>query len=126
MARVPHGSSFSTRSVNQTCSADAYHSWKALWPTVRSQARHLACLIDRIAFFEGRPQRYGTQFTLDDDGYTTVWRLERPNEVEELRRLVGLARLTEGLRPREQQTREQVARWRQEMDEWAESVGWRR
>ena len=49
-------------------------------------------------------------------------------EVEELRRQVGVAPVTERLRPRDQQTpvsREQV-RWRQEMDEWARSVGWRR
>ena len=32
----------------------------------------LAYLSDRIAFFEGRPQRYGTHFDWDDEGYNAV------------------------------------------------------
>lgn len=55
---------------------------------------HAACLEDRIAMQEGRPQRYGTQW-LDDpvDGRDRPWRLAEPDRVDRLRSEVGLGPL---------------------------------
>lgn len=53
-----------------------------------------AYLSDRIALYEGRPQRYGTQ-SLDDprDGLSRPWTIESPDQVDALRASVGLAPL---------------------------------
>jgi hypothetical protein len=86
-------------------------------------------LEDRIAMYEGRPQRYGTQW-IDDprDGRDRPWTLADPNRVNELRAEVGL----EPLRPipepgpdlpRDQQERmeQSLRRW----ERWLVSKGWR-
>ena len=89
----------------------------------------LAYLTDRIAFFEGRPQRYGTQFDYDDQGYTVVYRLEDPERVDQLRRSVGLEPLGDRLPPREIQTPvepEKLREYRAGYEGWVKSVGWRR
>src|ERR1700761_661877 len=53
-----------------------------------------AYLSDRIALYEGRPQKYGTQ-SLDDphDGLSRPWLIEDPQQVNALRATVGLAPL---------------------------------
>jgi hypothetical protein len=53
-----------------------------------------AYLADRIAMYEGRPQRYGTQ-SLDDprDGLSRPWLIKDPLRVDALRASVGLAPL---------------------------------
>src|SRR5277367_3015302 len=55
---------------------------------------HAAYLEDRIAFHEGRPQRYGTQW-IDDpvDGRVRPCKLAEPDRVNELRAEVGLGPL---------------------------------
>lgn len=57
---------------------------------------HAAYLEDRIAMYEGRPQRYGTQW-IDDpvDGRIRPWMLADPGRVNELRAEVGLGPLHE-------------------------------
>ena len=45
----------------------------------RADAAHLA---DRICFFEGRPQIYGTQFDWDDDGKLSPCPISDPESVE--------------------------------------------
>jgi len=57
----------------------------------RVPAWHAAYLEDRIALFEGRPQRYGSQW-IDDprDGLARPWTLAYPDRVNELRKNVGL------------------------------------
>ncbi len=52
---------------------------------------HAAYLEDRIAMYEGRPQRYGTQW-IDDprDGRARPWKLAEPDRVNEWRAEVGL------------------------------------
>lgn len=49
--------------------------------------KHIAYLHDRICVFEGRPQRYGTQF----DENMRMCPVEDRTEVNRLRRTVGLA-----------------------------------
>lgn len=90
---------------------------------------HAAYLADRIAMYEQRPQRYGTQW-LDDpqDGRTRPWPLEEPERVNGLRESVGLG----PMRPipeqgpdlpfDEQQSMRNNQRWWQD---WLASRGWR-
>jgi len=88
----------------------------------------LAYLIDRIAFFEGRPQRYGTQFDYDQQGYMVVYTVEDPEQVDQLRKSVGLEPLGDRLPPREHQTPldpEKLRRYRAGSLAWAIEVGWR-
>ena len=96
----------------------------------RVPAWHAAYLEDRIALYEERPQRYGTQ-SLDDprDGRTRPWTLADPDRVDQLRAEVGL----EPLRPipgpgpdlptAERAQREEDHRW---WKDWLASKGWRR
>jgi uncharacterized protein DUF6624 len=91
-------------------------------------AWQLAYLTDRIAFFEGRPQCYGTQFDYDDQGYTVVYKLEDPLTVEQLRKSVGLEPLVTPLASREQQTPlepEELRRHRAGFEAWVKAIGWR-
>jgi hypothetical protein len=92
----------------------------------------VAMLEDRIAFFEGRPQRYGTQYDWDERGELAPWTIEDEAGVDERRRAVGLPPLAENTR----RLREEAARdgegpppdWRKRRDEreaWARKVGWR-
>jgi len=90
----------------------------------------MASLEDRIACFEGRPQKYGTQFDWDERGELNPEPIEDPARVDELRASVGLNSLAERLlEVRRAAGRERppldYARRRQEADAWARSVGWR-
>jgi hypothetical protein len=93
---------------------------------------HAATLEDGIAFYEGRPQRYGTMFDWDDEGRMAPWTIEDPEGVDQRRALVGLPPLAEqlaGMREGaaadgEHAPADPAAR-RREGEEWARSVGWR-
>lgn len=54
-----------------------------------------AFLSDRIAFYERKPQKYGTQFDWNEDGEMVPWILEDDNKVDIYRESVGLAPLKE-------------------------------
>ncbi len=95
------------------------------------KAFQVACLEDRICVFEGRPQRYGTQFDWDESGMMSPHPLQEPQQVDSYRQSVGLGPLsekTEEMRlraaaegheyPRNFQKRQK------EKDDWARSVGW--
>lgn len=95
-------------------------------------AWHAATLEDGIAFYEGRPQRYGTMFDWNEEGELVPWTIDDPPGVDERRALVGLPPLAEqlaGMRAGAESEGEDApadpkARLR-EADEWARSVGWR-
>jgi hypothetical protein len=92
-------------------------------------AWHLAYVTDRIAFYEGRPQRYGSQWGVEDDGTHVLGELESPEQVDELRKSVGLEPLAARFSP--ERWREIVARKPSEkllgdFDEWVRSMGWRK
>jgi hypothetical protein len=89
---------------------------------------HAAYLEDRIAMYEGRPQRFGTQW-IDDpsDGRSRPWRLADPLVVNELRASVGLPDMHQIPEPgpdlptdQQKVARENVRWWR----EWLVSKGW--
>ena len=94
----------------------------------RIPAWHAAYLADRIAMYEHRPQRYGTQW-LDDprDGRTRPWPIEEPEKVNSRRASVGLGPLSPipergpDLPVEEQQTRRENQWWWQD---WLASRGW--
>ena len=95
--------------------------------------RHAAMLEDRIRFFEGRPQRYGTQFDWDAEGNLSPGDVEDPQRLDERRRAIGLPPLTEQMEEvRSRATSEgdgpppDYEAYAQARDEWAASVGWRR
>jgi hypothetical protein len=94
----------------------------------RIPAWHAAYLEDRIAMYEGRPQRYGTQW-MDDprDGRIRPWRLADPARVDELRAGVGLP----GLHPIPEpgpdlpaDKQEEIRRNGRWWQEWLASKGW--
>ncbi|RIK26949.1 MAG: hypothetical protein DCC55_39695, partial [Chloroflexi bacterium] len=60
-----------------------------------AEPAQVAYLEDRIAFYERRPQRYGTQFDWDEHGKMSPWTLADSQRVDEYRRLVGLGPLVE-------------------------------
>jgi hypothetical protein len=92
----------------------------------------VAMLEDRIRCYEGRPQRYGTQFDWDASGQLSPYPVEDPEGVDRRRASIGLGPLDEAVRS----MREQMAQgpemppkdWaeRQRQKElWLQNVGWR-
>jgi hypothetical protein len=92
----------------------------------------VAMLEDRIRTFEGRPQRYGTQFDWDENGQLSPLPLEDPEHVDERRRELGLGPLAEDVARRraaiaqgpEQPPNDWAAR-RRAVEAWLRRVGWR-
>jgi hypothetical protein len=96
----------------------------------RVPAWHAAYLEDRIAMYEGRPQRYGTQW-MDDpfDGRTRPWHLAEPDRVNELRAEVGLGPLHPIPEPGLElpsEARRMIQDSQQWWEHWLASKGWRR
>lgn len=93
----------------------------------------MAMLEDRVRMFEGRLQLYGTQFDWDDNGEMSPYPpIEDRENVDERRRTVGLIPLEEDIKRRRAdvaQTKERppqdLKARREEMEEWARSVGCR-
>jgi hypothetical protein len=92
----------------------------------------LAYLVDRIRFFEGKPQIYGTQFHWDENGELNPWPIEDRERVDELRQRAGLNTVAE----RTREIREQAARegdggpkdreeYNRRYESWLHEVGWR-
>ncbi len=96
-------------------------------------ARWLAAAVyDRWLIYQGRPQKYGTQFDWDDSGQLNPHPVEDPGRVDERRRSVGLGPLAEHTR----RLREEAARsgegppadralHRRKFLDWCREVGWR-
>ncbi|MBW4699886.1 MAG: hypothetical protein KME03_18705 [Aphanocapsa lilacina HA4352-LM1] len=93
---------------------------------------HAAMLEDRLCTFEGRPQRFGTQFDWDAAGDLSPLPIEDPEGVDARRRAVGLEPLAEQTRRMREQALlagekppSDFEQRRLEMEHWARSVGWR-
>jgi hypothetical protein len=88
----------------------------------------VAYLEDRIAFFERRPQRYGTQFDWDERGMMNPWTVEDPEGVDVRRAEVGLPPLSERIAQVRKETAGAVppdyARRQAQMLTWARLAGW--
>ena len=93
--------------------------------------KDFAYLFDRIAVFEGKPQRYGTQFDWDSEGKLSPNTFDSLNAVDKRRRNLGLNTLeeqTSALRQRatfeKQKAPEDYIKYKQQLDNWRKSVGW--
>jgi hypothetical protein len=86
-----------------------------------------AYILDRIRFFEGRPQVYGTQYDIDAEGFSSLWPVEDSESVNERRKKVGLPPLSQNSRSRlhEPLSPEQRKARREGAEAWARAVGWR-
>ncbi len=98
----------------------------------KADPAHAAMLEDRIRFFEGRPQRYGTQLDWDADGNLSPGEVEDPQKLAGRRRAVGLPSLEEQVRDargraaaEEERPPVDYAAYASARDAWAAEVGWR-
>ena len=93
-----------------------------------AEAWQAAFLYDRICFFEGRPQKFGTNSDWNEEGKMQVWTLENEGKVNEYRAQVGLKPL-ESLVWENEETKENKPEDFQKRQEeylaWAKKVGWR-
>lgn len=94
-------------------------------------ARQPAMLLDRIRFFEGKPQLYGTALDWDGEGRLSPGPLEAPEQVDARRAAIGLPPLAEALvenrlaAEMEERPPADPAQRRAEFEAWARRVGWR-
>lgn len=51
---------------------------------------YYAHLVDRIAYFERKPQIYGTQWDINAIGETVLWEVQNPESLDERRKSMGL------------------------------------
>ena len=105
---------------------------KAAVEAGEAAADQLACLEDRICVFEGRPQRYGTQFDWDGDGNLGPHPIEDPERVDQYRASVGLDTLSEKTQAMRRRAAaeghkqpENFHEYLRAREAWARSVGWR-
>lgn len=64
-------------------------------PTSDIAKSQLALMDDRIAMFEGRPQKYGTQIVENAEGKRVVYNLLDPSQVDKWRQEMDLNPLNE-------------------------------
>ncbi len=86
-----------------------------------------AYLFDRIAMYEGRPQRYGTQPLLCPDGKYRRWQTENPEALNQRRASMGLPPVLDDP-PESEPTDESRAKyeiWARGYTEWLQETGWR-
>jgi hypothetical protein len=89
-----------------------------------------AFLEDRICYFEGRPQIYGTQFDPDENGLLHPYPIADPEQVNERRRAIGLNTIeerTREMRAGQQPEEHPQARieYERNYQQWLRKVGWR-
>lgn len=92
---------------------------------------NFAYLTDRIAVFEGNPQRYGTQFDWDENGEMSPAKIDEYDKVNERRKAIGLNSLEEQIKVMREKVKTENQRppkdyeeRKREYDEWRKSVGW--
>lgn len=88
-----------------------------------------AYLEDRIAFFENRSQKYGTQSDWNERGEMEVWKLENAEKVNEYRAQVGLKPLENFISYSKEFEENAPKDWhkrQREYEEWTKKVGWRK
>lgn len=97
----------------------------------KTYAIHFAYLSDRINFFEGRPQEYGTQFDWDDHGEMSPYAFDSLEKVNERRKLLGLNTLEEQMiimrkhiLDTNQKPPENLAQRKIDFLRWKKEVGW--
>jgi hypothetical protein len=91
----------------------------------------IAYLTDRIAFFEDRPQLYGTQFDWDNSGEMLPAKYDDLEKVNQRRKDLGWSDLDEQTRNIQRRNREEglqppgdLAARKKQFDEWRKEAGW--
>lgn len=97
----------------------------------KADPKSLAYLTDRIAFFEGKEQLYGTQFDWDEQGNLNPNPFDDLNKVNKRRKSIGLNTLEEQTDIIRKQAENEnqlpptnLKKRKQEIEEWKKSVGW--
>ena len=98
----------------------------------RVPGEHYAKLLDRIRFYEGKPQEYGTNFDWDKTRQLSPTEVRDPDNVDERRAEMGLGPIADQIetmrkraeRQNERPPRDLHAYW-DDFDEWCKQVGWR-
>ena len=98
----------------------------------KADPAHAAKLEDRIRFFEGRPQRYGTQLDWDADGNLSPGEVDDPQQLAERRDAVGLPTLEEQIAAARTRATAEGERpppdyeaYADTRNDWASRAGWR-
>ena len=98
----------------------------------KADPAHAAMLEDRIRFFEGRPQRYGTQLDWDADGKLSPGEVEEPQSLAERRAAVGLPPVQEQIEDARIRANAEgdlppadYQAYADARDRWAANAGWR-
>lgn len=94
-----------------------------------AEPQHFAHLADRIAFFERRPQKYGTQSDWNADGKMQIWTLENAEKVNEYRasvRLNPLKKLIWETDETDKNTPKNFDERQKEAQDWLKKTGWRK
>ncbi len=98
----------------------------------KADPKHAAMLEDRIRFFEGRPQRYGTQLDWDADGNLSPGEVDDPQQLAERRDAVGLPPLEEQIEAARSRAAAEGERppadyqaYADARNDWAARAGWR-
>jgi hypothetical protein len=93
----------------------------------RVPAAQEAYLFDRIAMYEGRLQRYGTQSLPCADGQYRRWKTEDPEHLNERRAAIGMPPM--GDDPAETEPSPEALaeyrNWLREYEDWLRRAGWR-
>ncbi len=86
-----------------------------------------AFLFDRIAMYEGRPQRYGTQSLPCADGQYRRWIIEDPARLNERRAAAGMPPAPDDPPESEPtpQALSEYQEWLRGYEEWVVKAGWR-
>ncbi|HAT68870.1 MAG TPA: hypothetical protein DCS22_00075 [Flavobacteriaceae bacterium] len=97
----------------------------------KTSSKKLAYLTDRIAVFENKPQRYGTQFDWDQNGELNPNRFDDLEKVNKRRKSIGLNSIeeqTELIRQQAKNNNEEppndFEERKQEIETWKRTVGW--
>lgn len=97
----------------------------------KANPKNLAYLTDRIATYEGKPQRYGTSFDWDENGELSPKPFDNLAKVNQRRKSVGLNTLQEQTRIIRKQVEienltppSDIEKRKQLFDLWRKKVGW--
>ncbi len=99
----------------------------ALAKTHEVPKSYVAILVDRIRFYEGRPQVYGTNADWDENGILRISEVEDPESLDKRRKEMGLAPLeTLVITPQDGEYHPpDPAKRHQEFIAWTHKTGWR-
>jgi len=97
----------------------------------KADPKHLAYLTDRIATFEGSPQKYGTQFDWDENGQLSPNEFDSLSNVNQRRKSIGLNTLEEQIQIIRGQAKlenhaapKDLTERKVEYEKWRREVGW--